>query len=287
MRQNKQTSAVVNNSMVVRKISSSLKYSQMKSFSGDHVGGGPLVLGFIDPRSLTRESILGALAMALPDYTTVAASSCEELLEMSEKPPGAPDLIIIHTRSAKFTDAQVQNTLALVRLHLPGALVVLLSDREDVEDVVRALDFGVRGYIPTSLGAEVAIAALRLVDAGGTFIPADVFRSAAVSSAIGTDYGARELTNDIALTPRELSVIKLLHEGRPNKLIAAELKMQESTVKVHVRNILKKFGVTNRTRAAFIAHQMLSRQSSTTIPPHWRNSNPQSVLIDHHTETVD
>jgi len=223
------------------------------------------VLALIDPKPLTRQSILEVLAKALPDYTTVAASCCEELLDMRESPPGGPHLVVIHTRSAKLTDVWVQNTLELVKLHLPSALVVLLSDRDDFEDVVKALSFGVRGYIPTSVGAQVAIAALRLIHAGGTFIPAHVFSSVAGSSEICSEYMHLGLSDKIALTPRELSVVALLREGKPNKLIAAELKMQESTVKVHVRNILKKLRVTNRTHAAFVANRMLGQQSSSAV----------------------
>jgi DNA-binding NarL/FixJ family response regulator len=225
----------------------------------------PLVLALIDPKPLTRQPILEALAKALPDYTTIAASNCEELLEMQGRPPRCPHLVIIHTRSAQLTDAWVQNTLELVRLHLTDASVVFLSDRDDVDDVVKALTYGVRGYIPTSVEAEVAFAALRLINAGGTFIPAHALPSAAVKPDTQSDCKHRGLPNEVALTPRELSVVELLREGKPNKLIAAELKMQDSTVKVHVRNILKKLGVGNRTHAAFVANRMLGQQSSTAL----------------------
>src|SRR5205085_12083320 len=70
-----------------------------------------LVLALIDPKPLTRQSIIEVLAKALPDYMTVAASGCEELLDMRESPPGGPHLVVIHTRSPKLTDAGVQNTL--------------------------------------------------------------------------------------------------------------------------------------------------------------------------------
>src|SRR5207245_2531707 len=120
-------------------------------------------------------------------------------------------------------------------------------------------------YIPTSVGAEVAIAALRLIDAGGTFIPAHVLRSAAGKPEISPDYMHRRLSDEIALTPRELSVVALLREGKPNKLIAAQLKMQESTVKVHVRNILKKLHAANRTHAASVATRLLGQAAEPVV----------------------
>ena len=172
---------------------------------------------------------------------------------MPGRPPSSPHLVIIHTKSAELTDAWVQNTLHLAGLYLTDAPVVFLSDRDDVDDVVNALICGVRGYIPTSLEAEVAFAALRLIIAGGTFVPAHAVRAAAVMPDTGSDYKRGGLPGELDLTPRELLVVNLLREGKPNKLIAAELNVRESTVKVHVHNIMKKLRATNRTHAVSVA----------------------------------
>jgi len=75
--------------------------------------------------------------------------------------------------------------------------------------------------------------------------------------------GERQRRSDgLDLTPRELSVIDLLREGKPNKLIGRELEMQESTVKAHVRNILKKPNARNRTHAALVANRLLGSGSA-------------------------
>jgi DNA-binding NarL/FixJ family response regulator len=63
------------------------------------------------------------------------------------------------------------------------------------------------------------------------------------------------------LSPRERAVVDLLREGKPNKLIAAQLGMQESTVKVHVRNTLKKLHAVNRTHAASLANRLLGQEA--------------------------
>jgi DNA-binding NarL/FixJ family response regulator len=225
----------------------------------------PRSLALIDPKLLTRQSILEMLAKALPDYETVAASSCEELLESGERSGGWPHLVIIHIRSAAVADAWVQNALELVRLRMDDALAIVLSDRDDVDDVVKALSCGVRGYIPTSVDSEVAFAALRLINAGGIFIPAHALRSATTMLDSGTEGERRCLPDELDLTPRELSVIDLLREGTPNKLIAAQLIMQESTVKVHVRNIMRKLRVTNRTHAASVANRLLGQGAPPTV----------------------
>jgi DNA-binding NarL/FixJ family response regulator len=143
----------------------------------------------------------------------------------------------------------------------------VLADRDDVDEVNRALTHGVRGYIPTSVECGVAVAALRLISAGGTFVPADALRSTATKPDDQPEGKRQRRSDGLDLTPRELSVIDLLREGKPNKLIAARLDMQESTVKVHVRNILKKLNATNRTHAAFVANRLLGKNAEPGASP--------------------
>jgi DNA-binding NarL/FixJ family response regulator len=222
-------------------------------------------IALIDPKPLTRRSIAEMLAKALPDYVTLTAASCEELLALRSRLTGSPHLIIVYIRSAGVTDSFVQETLELVRLRLPDARVIVLSDRDDVQNINEALTCGVRGYIPTSVEAEVAIAALRLIKAGGTYIPAHERRSATGNPDIGVEGDRRGLPVELDLTPRELSVLDLLREGKPNKLIAAGLNMEESTVKVHVRNILKKLRAANRTEAASVANRLLGEHAPAAV----------------------
>lgn len=228
-----------------------------------------LSVGLIDPKALTRQSIAETLAKALPEYVTIAVSSCEELLEMRSKPRSWV-LIIIHIRSAQLRDVWIQNTIEFVRQHLAGTPVALLSDRDDVENVLEALTCGVRGFISTSLEAELAIAAFRLIGAGGTFIPTDALHAATAKTDTGSDYERPSLPEELELTLRELSVIDLMCEGKPNKVIAGKLDLQESTVKVHVRNILRKLNAANRTQAAFVANRLRGYQAEkNSARDHW------------------
>lgn len=211
-------------------------------------------MALVDPKPLTRRSISEMLAKALPEYVTITASSCEELLEVRGRPSAAPQLVVFYIRSAGVADACMQNALERVRLGLPDAPVIVLSDRDDVEDVNEALACGLRGYVPTSVDAEVAFAALRLIHAGGTFIPAHALRSTSELPDTDTEGARRGL---LQLTPGELRVLDLLRKGRPNKVIATELELEEGTIKVHVRKILKKLRVANRTQAASVANHLL------------------------------
>jgi DNA-binding NarL/FixJ family response regulator len=224
-------------------------------------------VALIDSKPLTRRAIGDLLAKALPEYAMVEASTCEELLEFEGRRIGSPSLVIVYIRGAGLTNTCGQNALELLRVGLPEASVVVLSDRDDVDEVNLALTHGARGYIPTSVECEIAVAALRLVITGGTFIPADAFRSTTAKPPDQPERKRQGRSDGLDLTPRELAVIDLLRKGKPNRLIAHELEMQESTVKVHVRNILKKLNATNRTQAAFVANRLLGRKAELVALP--------------------
>jgi DNA-binding NarL/FixJ family response regulator len=214
----------------------------------------PLVL--IDLGPLTRQSIAAMFARALPEYVITTAASSEELPQICEPGTLCPALVVINTKSSAVTDPWVQTTLGVITQRLGGTPIVLLSDRDDTDDVMQALSYGIRGYLNPFVEPEVVFAALKLVHAGGTFIPEHAIRSASAKANPSSSSTQRQVMD---LTPRELSVVELLREGKPNKLIAAALQMQESTVKVHVANIMKKLHATNRTHAATVANRLFSQ----------------------------
>jgi len=227
----------------------------------------PISMALIDPKPLTRQSIGDMLTEAFPESAIVAVSTCEELLEIDEGRIGKLDLVVVYIRNEGLTNTWVESALELLRVRLPEALAVVLSDRDDVAEVNRALTHGVRGYIPTSNEFEIAVAALRLISAGGTFVPADALRSTTAEPDNQPEGERHGRSNGRDLTPRELSVIDLLRKGKPNKLIAGELEMQESTVKVHVRSILRKLNAANRTHAAFVANRLLGQDAKPVALP--------------------
>jgi DNA-binding NarL/FixJ family response regulator len=225
----------------------------------------PVLIALIDPKPLTRESLLKMLSTSLPEHVRLlGASSFQELLQLGEGEASQGreevDLAILYIRSAGVTDHWVQGQLQLIRTERPEMPVIVISDREDADDVMEALNLGVRGYIPTSIASEVAIAALTVIEAGGIYIPADALRPGAIEfEAEPADTAEPQPPERLSnLTMRELAVIDLLREGNPNKVIANKLNMRESTVKVHVRSILKKLRVSNRTHAATVANRLFN-----------------------------
>ena len=233
----------------------------------------PISIALIDPKPLTRQSIRDVLTETFPESAMVAVSTCEELLEIDERQIGKLNLVVVYIRNEGLTSTWVQSALELLRVRLPGASTVVLADRNEVAEVNRALTHGVRGYILTSVECGVAVAALRLISAGGTFVPADTLRSTTAKLDDQAEGERQRRSHGRDLTPRELSVIDLLREGKPNKLIGRKLEMQESTVKVHVRNILKKLNARNRTHAALVANRLLGRDAEPVALPHFASGN--------------
>lgn len=166
-------------------------------------------------------------------------------------PPNA-SIVVLYQSGIVKTDALAE--VERLSAQAAGSPVVIVSDNEDPAAIVQMLAQKVRGYVPTSFSLSTAMQAMDLVRAGGTFVPA--------SSLIAAHHAPEEAQtcapkSNGLFTTRQAAVIDALRRGKPNKIIAYELKMRESTVKVHVRNIMKKLHATNRTQVAYLATQLL------------------------------
>ncbi|MCX5480733.1 response regulator transcription factor [Kaistia geumhonensis] len=167
-------------------------------------------------------------------------------------------IVLLCASGAKATELAIHRDLATVRSIDPDALCIVMSDNENPDQMMDTIEKGGRGFIPSSIGLEVAVEAIRLVRAGGTFIPA----SALLKSRTSFDQAALRKENERGLfTARQAEVVKALRRGQPNKLIAYELNMGECTVKVHIRNIMKKLNARNRTEVAFLTNDMFPSES--------------------------
>ena len=209
----------------------------------------------IDPRPLTRACLAlwlqagprGFRAVALPGPDEVAADPGRF---------GDARLIVLGIGGAAVSEAPVLDAVGLLGRRLPGVPLVLVAERAELTQVAAALRLGVRGYLTPSLSPAVAVEALRLVLAGGTFIPADVVTQAA-QRRLQDDGPPPPRDGFDGLTPREVEVLERLRRGLSNKVIAYELAICEDTVKVHITHIMRKLGATNRTQAALLACRRL------------------------------
>jgi DNA-binding NarL/FixJ family response regulator len=153
--------------------------------------------------------------------------------------------------------AEEQDTEGLARAIGMGPTVIM-SDTDDIDEVSTAIERGARGFIPTSLSLDVMIEALRLVRAGGVFVPA----SSLIPALRLNDTRNSGRDGNTMFTARQVAVVKALSKGKANKIIAHELNMREGTVKVHVRNIMKKLNAKNRTEVALMASRLLQEPVS-------------------------
>lgn len=206
---------------------------------------GSIVL--IESRPLMRHCLSQWLKEHFRDGDISALASPAEACNGARAARDA-HLIVYSIGAARVADREVLDNIQKLAQALPNVPVVLLSDQDDVEEVAKAIRHGVRGYVPTSLELSELAAALQCVEAGGTFVPADtlirfVLHQRPASSG-GLEMGRPLLEG---LTPRELEVIARLRQGKPNKVIAYELAISESTVKAFVRRILIKLNALNRT----------------------------------------
>ena len=133
--------------------------------------------------------------------------------------------------------------------------MIVVADSDEPAEILAALEIGARGYIPTNVNVRVAAEAIGLARAGGIFVPASsILRLREVIHAASSNTSP---TLSGMFTTREAGVVEALRQGKPNKIIAYELNMCESTVKVHVRNIMKKLKATNRTEIAYKVREMV------------------------------
>lgn len=226
---------------------SELKSNLLESSS---TGPRPLIV-IVDVHLLSRECLARVLShergVAVECYSTldewVAVGQCVR-----------PSLVVLcqSGRSKADAIAEVEHLTQLPQIG--DCPAVVMSDNEDPDIIVQMLGKNVRGYVPTSLSIGVALHAIDLARAGGVFVPA----SSLVAAHRAPEMAAAAPKTNGLFTARQAAVVEALRRGKANKIIAYELKMRESTVKVHVRNIMRKLHATNRTEVAFMANRLLN-----------------------------
>ena len=208
-------------------------------------------IAVIESRTFIRECIRRSMQSAFPlpvlTYSTPIELEQQHLLS-------SPKLIIFSWVEGN-KEASI-NTLKVLSELAPGMPVIVLAYSNDAELARTAICHGAKGYIPATMGFEIAVEAVRFVLAGGTYVPMDCL----VGGWLGDEPSPP--TSGLGLvTARELAVVRAIQKGKSNKVIAYDLNMCESTVKVHVRRIMKKLNAKNRTDVAIKSQTVLSALS--------------------------
>ena len=241
--------------------------SELREGTGSPLSGAPgdersparrIVVGH--PVRLVADSLKALFRALAPDLQVTQAISVREVLTALQN-GGRYDLLI-------WSTLQFQNeAIAIIpqfRQIQDDLRILLLVESYDRELIDRAVGMGIRGVITSTTPGEMAIGVARLLLQGGTFIPTGSDSVAAAPDNWGPGIlpdisvmPRKSLPNDAMrqyeLTPRQWEVLGLLGNGKSNKSIAKDLGMQETTVKAHIKQIMKKLNVENRTQAALFA----------------------------------
>ncbi|WP_031248472.1 response regulator transcription factor [Mesorhizobium sp. LNHC229A00] len=205
----------------------------------------------LDGRALDRE----CLASALEDHDLgMAVEAMGSIAEWRAKEGMTLAAILFNLGGRKVTDQGIADQIRRISCEFKSVPVVILADTEDLAQILTALECGARGYIPTSVGIDVCVEAINLAAAGGIFVPA----SSVLSMRHLIDSGSRDAPLTGMFTLRQAEVAQALRRGKANKIIAFELNLRESTVKVHIRNIMKKLKATNRTEVAYKVNDLFA-----------------------------
>ena len=174
-----------------------------------------------------------------PDMTVVAeAANGQQAVDMFRA--HKPDVTLLDLRMPGMGGVAAATA---IRAEFPGARMIALTTYGGDEDIRRALAAGVSAYLTKDVLHDELLKAIRAVHAGQTYLPA------AVAASLAAQLPRPELS------AREVQVLELIVQGLANKQIAYSLSIAEHTVKNHVKNILSKLGVQDRTQAATAAIQ--------------------------------
>lgn len=221
-----------------------------------------------DDHRLVIEAVKDKLSELQPGIAFVLAMSVDELMAR------AADDIDLAVIDLNMPGAEGQSHIDALRHRHPAVPVVVLSGTEDPTVMRSALERGVLGFIPKAYSPEVMISAVRLVLAGGVYVPPMMLSAvppglvtglplSAVAETLGRNSTVAPQSLDPlrnVLTNRQVEVLQLLSQGKPNKLIGRSLGVSEGTVKIHLAAIFRALNVRNRTEAVVAAQSLTEGQ---------------------------
>ncbi|WP_422088492.1 LuxR C-terminal-related transcriptional regulator [Variovorax sp.] len=221
-----------------------------------------------DDHRLVIEAVKAKLSELEPGIEFVLAMSVDELLA------GASDDLDLALIDLNMPGADGQAHIDQIRQRHPALPVMVLSGYEDPAIMRSALERGVLGFIPKAYSPEVMLSAVRLVLAGGVYVPPMMLTALppgivagvapqAVETPSRGGAGSQTLEHlRNVLTERQVEVLQLLSQGKPNKLIGRSLGISEGTVKIHLAAIFRALNVRNRTEAVVAAQALTEAQQA-------------------------
>lgn len=201
---------------------------------------------FIEDHLLVREAISLVVEQLAAEVVVLEAGTCAEGLQQAEEHRDI-DLVLL---DLGLPDGNGLVAMRSLHERLPRARIVVMSGSQSPNDVAEAIEQGARGFITKNETIPVMLSALRLIIAGGVYVPYELASGAKESSLTLAS------NSPVPLTPRQLEILRLLAAGMSNKEIARETGTSGSTVRAHVSAILRALQVQNRTEAALAATRL-------------------------------
>ena len=216
----------------------------------------------IDDHALFRRGLRLMLADLDPDIRFTEAGDCAAAAALHDL---QPDLVLLdlHMPGSRGLDA-----LMFARSTFESAPLVVLSGEEEPPLIRRAIETGAAGFVPKSSTPEVLQSALRLILAGGVYLPPHALRGLSSAEALpagdampppasaGAASPASPAPPAVRFSERQHEVLQRAIQGKSNKLIARELHVSEGTVKAHLSASFRALGVANRTEAVYAAARL-------------------------------
>lgn len=206
-----------------------------------------------DDHAMMREALAGAVAMGWPDADVTQAADYPAAWAAAV---ARPDLIISDLIMPGSEPVEGVRRLAEAA---PDCPILIVTGNEEDEILLALLQRGVAGFAPKTSKSEVIEAAIRLVLAGGRYLPPrllDLATHAGAAPAAAAVGAARPIASMARLTDRQLDVLRLIATGGSNKEIARDLDLSPATIKAHAAAAIAALGAANRTEAVMRAREL-------------------------------
>lgn len=207
----------------------------------------PIRILIVDDHTLFRSGIK-ALLQRQEDFEVVGEAG-DGLEGLKRAKSLQPDVVLLDLHMPGIGGREA---VKLLSEEVPACNVLLLTVSEDAEDLIETIRAGARGYLLKNIETDFLLNAIRSAARGESVVSPQMTGKLMMGVRMGKDAAPGEDDKE-KLSPREKDIISLLAKGVSNKEMAHTLNVAESTIKIHVQNILKKLHLTSRVQAAVYA----------------------------------
>ena len=195
----------------------------------------------VDDHQLFREGLVHILKSLEDGVNILQAANYDGALDIMDEHADL-DMVLL---DLKMPGLDGFSLLETARIGYPDLPIAVLSAARDRKEMQRAIDLSAVGFIPKDTSGKLLINAVRMMLDGGMYLPPEM-----------ADQGEQSLASRLGLTPRQFDVLSMIAAGASNKVIAADLGISESTIKMHITAVFKTLGVSSRTQAALVMQEM-------------------------------